>query len=87
MNGNVAGLLVVAIGMFAVVMGIKGSQHALFPQLFGATGTNTPVYNAPNAGTGASGSPDVPPGPKQSCPPGYIFIPGINACQKVTIFR
>lgn len=37
MKGNVGGLLVLAVGAFIIMMGIFGSQHALFPKVFGPT--------------------------------------------------
>lgn len=42
---NVGALAVLAVAMFLVVMAIRGSQHALFPGLFGPSGTNVPVFN------------------------------------------
>lgn len=32
---NMGGLFIIAIGAFIVIMGIRGSQHVLFPGLFG----------------------------------------------------
>lgn len=36
MNGHVgAGIIILALAVFLLVMGLKGTQHQLFPQVFG----------------------------------------------------
>jgi hypothetical protein len=72
MSGNVGGLLVIALGAVLVVMGIKGTQHDVAPQLFGQTGTNTPTY-APGHVVGPS-TPNPIPGLPNICPPGQIPV-------------
>lgn len=81
MKGDVGGLIVIAIGVLIAIMGIKGSQHALFPQLFGTGGTNTPVYAGSQGNI--TNQPPINPIPgtggnkgKQCCPPGYVFFAG-----------
>lgn len=81
MRGNIGGLIVLGIAALLIIMAIKGSQHALFPQLFGVGGTNTPTYAgsqhnitnqppvAPEPGTGSNAG-------KQCCKPGYVFFAG-----------
>lgn len=86
-KGNIGGLLILAIGVVIAIMGIKGSQHALFPQLFGTSGTNTPIWSPPYAGGMApapvSGPDKVSPGKGNSCPNGYIFFATDKMCHKL----
>lgn len=39
MAGNVGGVFIIGGAAFLIIMGIRGSQHRLFPGLFGDTAT------------------------------------------------
>lgn len=71
-NGKIGGLVVIAAAVFLIVMGIKGSQHALFPQLFG-TSAETGV----NASTGAV---FYAPAHAGNCPKGMVYLNAIKMC-------
>lgn len=94
MKGNIGGLLVIAVAAFLILMGIKGSQHALFPQIFGSSasyGVDTSSgnlilgpfgYAGGLAPAPVSGPDNVPAGKGNSCPKGYLYI-GNNTCMKL----
>lgn len=73
MKGNVGGIIVIGIAAFLIVMGIRGSQHALFPQLFGAQATE---------GVAVGSQSELPqpitqkPDKNGHCPPGWILYNG-----------
>lgn len=64
---NVAGVLVVAAGVFFAIVGVKGTQHAALPSLFPKASSPPPIQvrpaqpGDPNSGnpiTGTSGNYD-----------------------------
>lgn len=44
---NIAGLLVIGVGAFLLVIGLRGTQHAALPSLFPAASAPTPAPSAP----------------------------------------
>jgi hypothetical protein len=81
-GGNVVGIVILAIAVAMVIIGLKGSQHALFPQLFGTTGTNTPSYAGGLAPAPVQGPAIMPPNKDGSCNYGYIIFPD-KKCHKL----
>lgn len=74
MSGHVgAGIIILGIAAFLFVMGIKGTQHQLFPQIFG-----TPSANQGSQGTVAPGTniPTNVPDKQGNCTNGSINVGG-----------
>ncbi len=74
MNGHVgAGIIIVGIAAFLFIMGIKGTQHQLFPQIFGAPSDNQGQQSTVAPGTNI---PTNVPDKKGNCPSGSINVGG-----------
>lgn len=71
MSGNVgAGIIILGIAAFLLIMGIKGTQHQLFPQIFGApTQSSDQTPNTVTPGTSGTGA-----GTPGGCPPGFHSV-------------
>ena len=83
MSNGLAWILLLG-GVAVVIIGIRGSQHALFPwlpNLGASSGGNTPAANLVNQqlqGVKCSTPPDA----NGNCPPGRVLIgiAGSNGC-------
>ena len=72
MNGHVgAGIIILGVAAFLFIMGVKGTQHQLFPQIFGAPSQNTSDQTPNTVPPGTSGTGAGTPG---GCPPGFHSV-------------
>lgn len=69
MNNGLAWILLLG-GVAVVIIGVRGSQHALFPWLPNLGSGTSPV---PTGQLGTTGT-KVPPGQSCSCPTGYVLV-------------
>lgn len=68
---NTAGLLVMAAGAVLVIMALRNTQSAVFPQLFQTTSSASPSTGAVIPGT------NIPVTPGGKCPAGQANVAGV----------
>lgn len=91
MNSNVGGILVLAVAVFIIGMGIFGSQHDLFPWLFGAGVDTSGLFGSKPSATPV---PTNVPGlqitntdPSGNCDITKGWIPGVVSGGKIVCWK
>lgn len=88
MNGKTIGIIVLAVAVLLVIIGIRGTQNAIFPFLPNFASSSSSSDKLPPTATPGSGTPGTPSagqGTPGGCPKGYhsVVVGGrYPTCQK-----